>query len=109
MIMSKSIDPTISIHRFDREARRALAGVFETTPMGLFVYLGGKPEDFDDGTEVMMEWHLRALGYERREYRPLCWTPVRVAWVRKQRWPEDGLWIRGDNVAILDQLDSICD
>ena len=21
-----------------------------------------------------MEWHLRALGYERREYRPLYWT-----------------------------------
>lgn len=35
MTMSISIDPTISIHRFDREARRALAGVFETTPKGL--------------------------------------------------------------------------
>ena len=42
--MSKSIDPTTNIHRFDREARRGLAGVFETTPRGLFIALGGRPE-----------------------------------------------------------------
>lgn len=107
--MAKDIDPTITIHKFDRAARLALAGVFETTPRCLFVYLGGEPEHYHDGTEVMMEWHLRALGYERRESRPLCWTPMKVSWVRTERWPEDSPWVRGDAVAILDHLDSVCD
>jgi hypothetical protein len=57
----------------------------------------------------MMEWHLRAFGYERREYRPLCWVPVRVSWVRTERWPEDGPWIGRDLSAIIDHLDSVCD
>jgi hypothetical protein len=107
--MRSDIDPTITIHKFDREVRRVLAGVFETTPMGLFVYLGGKPEDYDSVTEAMMEWHLRSLGYERQEYRPLCWVPAKVAWFRRQRWPEDGPWVRGDLVAILDEVESVCD
>lgn len=109
MTMRDNIDPTITIHKFDRVARLAVAGVFETTPKGLFVYLGGQPEYYDEGTEVMMEWHLRALGYERREHRPLCWTPMRVSWVRTERWPEDGPWIKGSLLMILDHLDSVCD
>jgi len=107
--MGSDIDPTITVHKFDRELRRALAGVFETTPMGLFVYLGGKSEDYDSGTKAMMGWHLRSLGYERQEFRPLCWAPPKVAWLRRRRWPEDGPWIRGDLVAILDEVESVCD
>src|SRR5574340_966026 len=98
-------DPIVTVHKFDREVRRALAGVFETTPMCLFVYLGGKPEDYDRQTEWMMEWHLRSLGYERQEYRPMCWAPVKVAWFRRRRWPEDGPWVRGDLVAILNEIE----
>lgn len=107
--MRDDIDPTITIHKFDREVRRALAGVFETTPMGLFVYLGGRPEHYDDRIEAMMEWYLRSLGYERQECRRLCWAPVKVAWFRRRRWSEGGPWIRGDLVAILDEVESVCD
>lgn len=107
--MGGDIDPTITIHKFDREVRRVLAGVFEVTPMGLFIYLGGKAEHYDRNTEAMMEWHLRSLGYERQEYRPLCWVPAKVAWFRRRRWPEDGPWVKGDLVAILDEVESVCD
>lgn len=107
--MRGNIDPTITIHEFDRQVRYVLAGVFEITPMGLFIYLGGKPEDYDSKIEAMMEWHLRSLGYQRQQYRPLCWAPVKVAWFRKRRWPEDGPWVKGDLVAILDHLDNVCD
>lgn len=109
MIVATSVDPTITIHTFDREARRALAGVFETTPQGLFVYLGGKTDNYDDETERMMEWHLRSLGYARRDARPLCWVPVQVTWIRKRPWPEDDPWIKGDLDAIIDQVASWCD
>lgn len=98
-----------TIHMLDRELKFVLAGVFETTPKELFICLGGGDEQFDDAAKRMMEWHLRTLGYKEEEFRPLCWTPKRVAWVRKERWPEDKIWIKGDVPAIIDYLETVCD
>lgn len=107
--MTGTIDPTLTIHVLDRELKRALAGVFETTPLELFVHLGGRAEEFDDDARHMMRWHLRSLGYEETETRPLCWSPPRVVWRRKRRWPEDDIWIKGELGPILDHIESVCD
>ena len=86
-----------------------MAGVFKTTPRELFIHLGGKPEHFDDNTKFMMEWHLRTMGYEEQEFRPMCWSPKHIAWVRRERWPEDKVWIDGALPAIIDYLETVCD
>jgi hypothetical protein len=108
-MMTGTVDPTITVHVVDRELKRVLAGVFEATPLELFVHLGGRVEEYDDEARRMMRWHLRSLGYEETETRPLCWSPPRVVWRRRHRWPEDAVWIKGDLNAILDHIDTVCD
>ena len=77
----------------EQPIRDALAGVFSTTPLMLHIYLGGKPETFDDRARFMMEWHLRALGYQEHSVAPSGGLPQRTHWRRSQHlrdfWPED--------------------
>lgn len=87
---------TATLADLEREIRRQLAGVFETTAAGLFVLLGGKFEDFDERAGALMEWHLRTHGYSERDVTPLCSKPTRKAWVRTSLWPNDRPWLEDD-------------
>lgn len=51
----------------DRRIKSMLAGVFETTPVELFLTLDARADQFDDQRKSMMKWHLRNQGYEERE------------------------------------------
>jgi hypothetical protein len=77
---------TISRSEHDRIVREALAGVFALTPLDLYVYLGGKVEEFDAEARAIMEWWLRSNGYAERKMSPACWTPRRRLWVRRKLW-----------------------
>ena len=99
--------PTIG--KFDQQLKQALAGIFQTTALDLFILLGGKPQHFDAAAREMMEWHLRYLEYKECEFRPLCWSPKRTSWQRNTHWPEDKVWIKGDLNAILDHLETVCE
>lgn len=86
----------------DREQpiRDALAGVFSTTPLTLYIYLGGTPEGFNAHAGVMMEWHLRTLGYQVCTVDPSGGLPKRTHWYRSQHprdlWPEDAPYMAPD-------------
>jgi hypothetical protein len=103
-----TVNQAIAINKRDKELRRVLTGVFSTTPAALYVCLGGQMANYDNEARVMMETYLRSFGYERTEFRPLCWTPIKVAWIRTERWPEDKPWIDGDLSAVLEQSGNWC-
>jgi hypothetical protein len=100
---------TGSIYDLDRDLKFILAGVFKTTPMELFIHLGGALDQFDDNAKQAMEMHLRAFGYSEKTYRPFSWSPECTAWTRAKQWPEDKVWIDGELPAILDHLEKVCD
>lgn len=96
----KSLSP---LARLEREIRRQLAGAFQTTPIELFIFLGGDYEQFNERDQALMEWHLRTHGYAERQVTQFCGRPAVTKWCRTSIWPEDRQWMEDD-----DEFTALC-
>lgn len=62
------------------------------TPLELYIYMEGDPDDFTEEIERECCADLRAHGY-RREMVPVhYYGPLEERWVRHEHWPEDDRW-----------------
>lgn len=74
------------------EVRQALAGTQFTTERGLWILLGGDPDDFGQRSLAVCAEQLRLHGYVRRYVSVHPLKPRRLMWVREEAWPEDEQW-----------------
>lgn len=72
--------------------RAALAGCEITTPLELFIFMGGDPDEFTPDDESDCCADLRGHGYRREMVPVRFYGPLEERWVRHERWPEDDQW-----------------
>ncbi|WGM37520.1 hypothetical protein [Caulobacter sp. NIBR1757] len=72
--------------------RQALAGMEITTPLELFVLMGGDPDQFTAEIEKEAMADLRAHGYRPENVAVRFYGPLECRWLRHDHWPEDDQW-----------------
>lgn len=72
--------------------RAALAGCEVTTPLELFILMGGDPDGFTDEIDQECRSSLRAHGYKAEMVAVTFFGPLELRWLRHGLWPEDDQW-----------------
>jgi hypothetical protein len=75
-----------------KATRAALAGCEVVTPLELFIFMGGDPDQFTPEDESDCCADLRAHGYRREMVPVRFYGPLEERWVRHEHWPEDDQW-----------------
>ncbi|WP_146193602.1 hypothetical protein [Sphingosinicella humi] len=70
-----------------------LAGEPVVTPMELFIFMGGDPDQFTPEIEEHCIRDLKAHGYRLEKVAIEFYAPeLQDRWVRHEHWPEDDQW-----------------
>ena len=72
--------------------RAALAGMEITTPLELFLVMGGDVDQFDDEADSGARADLRSHGYKPEMVAIRFYGPLEERGLRHEHWPEDDQW-----------------
>lgn len=72
--------------------RAALAGMEITTPLELYIFMGGDPDVVTERELKEAQADLRAHGYRPEMVPVRFYGPLQERWVRREHWPEDDQW-----------------